>query len=328
MFCTSLSAQNSVVKSVLDTSSILIGDQTEVRLLVECDENANVLWPEIADTLRKEIEVVHKSNIDTAALDDGRKTYSQVLTITSFDSGYFAVPPFHFLIDVDGLNEELETMAHLLEVHTVAVDTTGSIKEIKPIRSIPVTFGEVFPWVLGGLAVLVIFVLLWSFFRRRRSNSPLPLLRKKPEIPAHRVALDELEKLKAAKLWQQGALKEYYSGITDILRIYLEKQFSLHAVELSSSEIIDQVVTHPVLKVFLPSIEELFSASDMVKFAKFVPLPEANDEIWDQANTFVLNSWAQVYESANNQQEPPQTDTAEEAAIQEPMILKEDNDVE
>ena len=327
-FCTSLSAQNSVVKSVLDTSSILIGDQTKVHLMVECDEKANVVWPQIGDTLRQEIEVIHKTNIDTTALANGRKSYSQALTITSFDSGYFAIPPFRFRIDVDGLNEEIETMAHLLEVHTVAVDTTGTIKEIKPIHSIPLTFGEVFPWALGGLALLAIIVLLWSFIRRRKSNSPLPLLRKKPEIPAHRAALDDLEKLKAAKLWQQGALKEYYSGITDILRVYLEKQFSLHAVELSSSEIIDQVVSHPILNGFLPSIEEMFSASDMVKFAKAVPLPEANDEIWRQANTFVLNSWTQVYDNTTNQEIPTQPNAVEDAITSESLTLKEDNDVE
>lgn len=280
------------VSSSLDTTSILVGGQTGLHLNVKCDADAKVIWPEIGDTLRAEIEVVRRSGIDTLITEQGLKEYRQELIITSFDSGYYAVPPFRFRIDIDGLDQELETMAHLLEVHTVTVDTTAAFRDIMPVATVPVTFREVFPWVLAGLTFIAAMVFLWIYLKRRklRKTTGLPIVRRKPDIPAHKAALDALDTLRAQKLWQQGKLKAYYSAITDILRVYLEGQFNIKAVEMTTTDILDQIKFHPLLKTYFYQTEALFSSSDMVKFAKSKPQPEDNDKIWQDAQKFVLDT--------------------------------------
>ena len=43
------------------------------------------------------------------------------------------------------------------------------------------------------------------------------------------------------KLWQQGEIKQYYSELTDILRIYIENRWDIQAMEMVSSEIIESL---------------------------------------------------------------------------------------
>ncbi|PLW95459.1 MAG: hypothetical protein C0593_14160 [Marinilabiliales bacterium] len=291
LFLPATFAQDISVKARLDTSSILIGEQTNLRLLVTAPVKAKISWPEINDTLISEIEVLRKSAIDTSFLEDNNVKYSQELRITSFDSGYYAVPPFHFLIDVDGLEREIETMAHLLEVHTVQVDTTQAFKDIMPIHDMPVTFMEVLPYTLGGLLAVAIVVLIFVLISRRKKKETPLLVRKKPVKPPHKQAIDALYDLKERKLWQKGALKDYYQGITDILRVYFERQFEVSAVELSTTEILEQILSDEVLCEYQKEIDSLFSESDLVKFAKSVPGPEENEAIWIQAKELIMETY-------------------------------------
>lgn len=280
-------SQNAKVKSRLDTTSILVGSQTNVRLSVECDENTKVLWPEIGDTLRIEIEVLEKSPVDTIALDNDRVSYKQVLKITSFDSGYYAVPPFRFVIDPDGIQQELETMAHLLEVHTIQVDTTQAFKDIAPIHEVPISFVEVVPWLLIGIAVVALIIFINILFKRRKSNEGQITVRRKPQIPPYKQALDDLDALKEKQLWQNGDLKGYYQGITDIFRFYLEQEFGVNAVEMTTSDILEQTAPHEHLNIFALQIHMLFTESDMVKFAKSKPGPDDHENIWSNAKQII-----------------------------------------
>ncbi len=89
-------AQEIRVNATLDTSMLMIGDQTILTLEAVVPPSCRVVWPEIADTLTRQIEVIRKSRIDTLEQDGlkGDRLLTQKLVITSFDSGYFAIPPF------------------------------------------------------------------------------------------------------------------------------------------------------------------------------------------------------------------------------------------
>ncbi len=287
----SVVAQDVSVKSWLDTTSILVGQQTSVWLNVDCNKNTSVLWPEVNDTLRAEIEVLRKSPVDTFNIDNDKVSYRQELIITSFDSGYYAVPPFRFVIDPDGIDKELETMAHLLEVHSVKVDTTKTFRDITPIHDMPVTFVEVLPWALLGIVAVALIVFLILFLKRRESGEGSIALIRKPTVPPHRIALDSLDDLKEKRLWQKGDLKNYYKGITDILRVYLEGQFNVSAVEMTTTDILEQASENSVLSGLCSQVNSLFTDSDLVKFAKFKPRVEENEQIWEDARQFILSSY-------------------------------------
>jgi hypothetical protein len=159
-----------------------------------------------------------------------------------------------------------------------------------PIHDMPVTFMEVLPYTLGGLLAAAVIVLAFILISRRKKKETPLLVRKRPVKPPHKQAIYALYDLKDRKLWQKGQLKDYYQGITDILRIYFERQFNVSAVELSTTEILEQIVSDEVLAKYKKEIESLFSESDLVKFAKSVPGPEENEAIWTQAKDLVMET--------------------------------------
>ena len=84
------------------------------------------------------MEVISKSKINTIIPDSSHPNIQQQIqdiTISSFDSGYYAIPPFQFVINGDTANPQL-TEAMMLQVNTVPVDTTKAFKDIKaPIQA-------------------------------------------------------------------------------------------------------------------------------------------------------------------------------------------------
>ena len=108
LFSFSSSAQEIKATAKLDSNSIRIGQQVKLQLSVlyrvDNGKQIKIQWPEITDTIRKEVEVVGQSKIDTLIPDKNnpfRFLQTKTLYITSFDSGYWAIPPFKFITNTD-----------------------------------------------------------------------------------------------------------------------------------------------------------------------------------------------------------------------------------
>ena len=308
-----LFSQNINVTATLDTNSILIGQQTKIKLKVEYKTDQGELkieFPKVADTIIKQIEVVNQSKIEKYIPDSSdmsRMMQEQTLIITSFDSGYYAIPPFRFIVNGDS-SKTAETEALLLSVNTVAVDTTQNIKDIKPPIEVPFSWKEYLPyvyWGLGGLAVLAGVILLVRYFLRKQKPKPLPEIII-PKIPAHVTALERLEKLKEEKLWQQGKLKQYHSELSDILRQYIEHRFYIHAMEQVTDEIMYSFRSADIPDEMKMKLRQVLFLSDLVKFAKELPLPNENEQSWMNAYEFVMATKKEetTTASANNEQQP------------------------
>src|ERR1051326_8121835 len=238
-------SQNLKATAELDTNAILIGQQTKLTLKVEYKTDQGEMkidFPKLNDTIIKQIEIVNQSKVEKFIPDSNdmsRLAQKQTLIITSFDSGYYAIPPFKFFLNGD-TTKPITTEALLLSVNTVAVDTTKNIKDIKPPIEVPFSWKEYLPYLyygLGALAILTGIFFLIRYYLKKRKKKPVPEIIV-PKIPAHIPALERLEKLKEEKLWQQGKLKEYHSEISEILRQYIEHRFFIPAMEQVSDEIV------------------------------------------------------------------------------------------
>ena len=93
--------------AMMDTNKIRIGEQSKIDLYVKyktTQKNLNIQWPVIGDTLRKEVEVVNVSKIDTTIPDKSKPDeiqQHQTIIVTSVDSGFWAIPPFTFIVNND-----------------------------------------------------------------------------------------------------------------------------------------------------------------------------------------------------------------------------------
>ena len=282
-------AQVGDAKATLDSNLITIGDQVKLEIKLTIPATSSVNWPSFADTLSSHIEIIDKSRIDTLAKDPAKVVLRQILKVTSFDSGYWYIPPipFHFQLKNDPTTYYAETKPVGIDVRIPKTDLKKDIKPIKPPLKAPITFMEILPWLLGVILLgLVIFVAVY-IIRRRRMSKPLLQLRSKPKLPPHVVALEALENLRLKKLWQAGKVKDYYTELTDIIRYYIEGRYSIQAMEMTSEEIMQGLKNHETGSEIRKILKDTLVLADLVKFAKAQPLPLENEQSLNQSIEFV-----------------------------------------
>lgn len=301
----------------LDTNEILIGDQINLNIFVSSPKENKIIWPEFSDTLTGDIEIIEKSKVDTS-LEDNENIYSQRLRLTVFDSGFYYIPPVKFSYKKEGDTSlyYFESDPIPLTVNTLKVDTSQVIKDIKSPLEAPLTFREIMPWILFAIALIAIAYFVVYYINRRKQKKPVFRIRPKPKIPPHRKALEDLEKLKSQKLWQNGKVKEYHSRLTEILRIYIEERFRVMAVEMTTNEIINGLKRAGVEKSLIEKINQILVLADFVKFAKFQPLPLEHDASYNNAVDFV-NATMQKKSDGNDVKE-------EKEIIEEDAVITSD----
>lgn len=292
IFCLQLSGQIITVNSGFDTDSIMIGDQVNYSINVESADDVMVHFPEYSDTITEQLEILKSSDIDTSWNED-RRILSRNYVVTSFDPGWNTVAPQPVIFDTGEYSDTTYTRALLLTVLAPAIDTTLAIKPIKPPVNTPVSFAEIFPWALLVLGIgLLIFLGIYLYRRYVQKKEHPELFQRKPLEPAHVIAFRDLDTLKGEKLPQNGRVKEYYTRLTEIIRVYITRQYNIHAMESTTAEILDafslQNTKEDELKLML---ENLLMLADLVKFAKEDPLMEENERHFANANYFVENTY-------------------------------------
>lgn len=257
--------QRVTAEARVDSSDYLVGDWITVH--VRLSHPAGVVFhPLVGDTLGG-FTVIRKEPL---AQRDGESSARYI--VSKYDSGTAVLPPIMFLYSLPGDTalESVATNPLPLTIHTVAVDTSAGIKDLKPPLSIPFTLAEILLYV--GMVVLaaVLAVLAYRYWKRRQQKVPgaVPL---PPPRPAHTIALEQLGLLREKKLWQQGLIKEYYSEVTEILRLYIENRYHVRALEQTTDEILEGVKMFPLPVDILESLGRMLRRADLVKFAKSVP---------------------------------------------------------
>ena len=97
---------------------------------------------------------------------------------------------------------------------------------------------------------------------------------------------ERMERIKQEKGSQGNDVKQYYTELTDALRVYMENRFGFNAMAMTSDEIIAHLSEQPD-KVWIDEIRTLFNMSDLVKFAKATPEAEQNEGAYTAAWDFV-----------------------------------------
>lgn len=282
-----LSAQASV-RAELSSTRIMIGDQVNLQIRVSQTGAAQVdidLQP-LADT--KGLEVVNES-APIRKEDPGMEYLEKNITITSFDSGEYVVPPLTVsLLQTGGQVVELHTNPIPLSVLTVPIVSDSiQLAPIKDIEREKFTFRDGLPYLLGAAGLAIIAFLIWWFFVKK----PAVAGKMAPVVirPPHEVALEKLDLLQKQQLWQQSKIKDYYSQLTYIAREYLEHRYRIPALENTTGEILQKIRTLPEIdQPLLDQLRRILTSSDMVKFAKAEPAATFHTEALEQTRQFII----------------------------------------
>ena len=319
LFAGAAMAQNHVsVNAEIDSCQRLIGEQARIKLKVGVDANKRALLPQFDKEIIEGVEIVEKLPNDTQILNDGKRLLiTEEYVVTSFDSALYAIPPFEVLVDGEPFySEELA-----LAVYMMPVDTTNLEQFFPPkdIWAVELTWDDY----KGSVGYSLLFILLaailaWVTIRYINNKPIIRIVKLKPKLPAHVVALNEMERIKSDGGWRAaGSSKEYYTAITDALREYMNERFAFNATEMTTAEIIDELLKIKD-KESLRDLRDILETADLVKFAKFNPPMNENDRNLLNAIEFVDNT---KLADSEIPQQPTEKKVVNERSVREKRLL-------
>ena len=274
-----------VVSASIDSTMLMLGDQTDLHLQVTHDATEQVQMPFFGETLQDGIEIVDRTSIDTVTLPDGRLQLTQNLTLTSFKDSLFSIEPIAVASGEDTF--WTESMA-LNVIQPFEVDSSLAITDIKDIEKAPIWWWGIIRWILLAVGLLLLIDLafwLWRWYEKHHQPAEETI---DPELlrPADEVALEKLDEIKAAKIWKDGKVKQYQTELTDVVREYIGRRFDVHSTEKTSDETLREMKLL-IDKELFARLKSMFQLADLVKFAKWHTTPDENEQALTTAYDFV-----------------------------------------
>ena len=251
--------------SVFQSKEQIIWGEPDTLTLVLKSATDAISWIEFKDTLLAEVEVLEYGKIDTGAFEGGWEL-QQNLIITSFDTGYFVIPPFRILVGGDSVFSN----PLLLRVEEGVAEIAPDLLPIADILEEPLSLWEKL-WGWGKYVLLIFIIVLIIWYVRYW------YLNKKSKIVDGGELIEktfkerfetELLSIEMDKDWEQGRLKVFYTRTSDLLRRYLEFRFQLKAMEQTTSEITAQLELTGIQQMDRERLVAALRMSDMVKFAR------------------------------------------------------------
>lgn len=296
-------AQKPLIDISIDSSAILIGEQTLIHLTVTTNRGQDVIIPIPTDTLMTGVEILAVLKPDSTIIENDKLVIKQDVLITSFDSALFLLPPFMVIDRTDTVYSEQVA----LKVSTFPVEISDPLQfnDIKANWLPPFVLADYYPIIFGILFVLLLICIIGYVVQRiRNKQSIMPFRKVEPKLPPHEQAIKDLNEIKQQKLWQQDRNKEYYTSVTDVLRKYISERFGINAMEMTSSEVLNILRTENDAKPVFTSLKQILELADFVKFAKMHPLPDENELSLTNAYLFVERTVIVPVVAETEEQEP------------------------
>lgn len=292
-----LSASNIFAqKAILEADEIIIGRQITLNLQIESKIGQKIIFPQFENEIIPGIEIIDKTGINKY---QQKGTIEQSFTITSFEDSTFFIPPFEFIVDKDTLltNSLKLRSFYIPDSATIAkIDTSQLLKivDIKSPKNTPLTLKEFWQrfgiYIIIAIIIIILGLISYKIYRRIKDNKPI-FSSPKPEIPADIWALEKLTELRGGNYLQENKIKEYYSELIQIIKIYIEKRYKIMAPEYTSTELIQTFKYNKIISKELQNdLKRILSFADYAKFAKAKHTINDNDKNLELAISFVENT--------------------------------------
>jgi hypothetical protein len=251
------------IQATVDKQKIVIGEPIHLKLDITIPDNVSFAWPGL-DSL-PHFDWLDKGKIDTT-VRPGERSYEQYLTLTSFDSGTWAIPRLPFLVG----NSKAYSDSIRISIGYTNIDSLKDFHDIKDIIDIPNPFARWIGWIIAAVTVLSVALVVWVI-RKKKLLKKLIAIRPTPRLSPYEEAIKQLEELERQHLPDTGAMKAYYSRMGEILRVYLLRRMDISSFAETSEELIGQLRKLRLPADIFDDLAEALRMSDFVKFAKYQP---------------------------------------------------------
>jgi len=290
--------------------SILVGDQLEYGFRMEGLEDGTILgFPSLAESSMELVSDWQTEVVARRSQGAGKPDLIDVeatIRVAAFEEGQYKLPPIIIgrvfpsgridTVFFDPMEFEVKTMpidTATFQPHPMKglVETPFTWEELMyTINEIWLSFIAMLPWLLLAKWIIV-FIIAGICIRQISQRRDLP---KKSVIrePAHIVALKKLDGYRSNALWVPEKQKDFYTGVTDVLREYISRKYGISAMEMTSAELFREMEkVEGLAERDLAEIKDLFHTADFVKFAKFVAPDEDNASAVPKAVRFVTETY-------------------------------------
>ncbi|HRO47920.1 BatD family protein [Agriterribacter sp.] len=259
------SAQSSsaTIKASVNRDHVLIGEPVELHIEVKTSPGRPVTkWFNLPDSFNH-LEVLSRSPMDSA-MEASVTTYRQSFTITGFDSGIWVIPAVKVTINKQTIR------ADSLPVTIVPVQLKDSTyHDIREIIDVPDEKTPWWYWVAGILSLAVLGILVWLWLKSRTAKPIASGVHSSTLSPLEE-AINSLRALEAEQLTNNEEWKKHYSILTGIFKVYIERRFSIPALQKTTDELL-LLLNGMLDKQMVSKTAEALRISDAVKFARYQP---------------------------------------------------------
>lgn len=275
--------------------TILIGDRFFIEVDVWKDQVQTVVFPSFRRAEVDEedpIEVIDEYPEDTVAQNGRRLHLRKRYEFTAYNEGVYSLGKARVLFADKNVVDTLVCQDSLrVHVATFQIDSTSHpIFDLKPQKTLKFKFGEItgyLGWAFVLLLVVALAIYLIDRYMARRGRRITDIFKPAPPVPPHIVAISALEQLHNQKLWQNNKHKQYYSALADILKTYIAGRYEVGAMEMTTDQLLDAVHDIEIPSKSRMDLVTILRDSDLVKFAKFTPEAEQNEDDYNKAFYFV-----------------------------------------
>jgi hypothetical protein len=198
-------------------------------------------------------------------------------TIAAYEIGAVTVPSLSIPI-TGGSEPEATTEPLTLTIEGVLKpeDKDKEIADLKPPASIPPDWRPLRRALFGLAALLAISGLAWWLWRRYAAKlaavaAPVDPFRK---MPPHVWVYEELQRLLARRLAEEGNIGLFYDELTRIVKQYLEGRYRIDLLERTTPEVAAALRIAGAPPEAGTLARTLLESGDMVKFARLSAGPE------------------------------------------------------
>lgn len=252
---------NSLVTAgfTVDNSTPLLGEPFFVTITVDAPDSTAILnWP----TFDPPMVVIEEGDVIESDQEAGLTQYTRTYEVVLWEVGEYLSPGVLLTFEYNNVLSSVAVSSFYVQVPAQIVNFEEAT--LRPAVA-PIYLPYISPWVYVG--IITGFVIGAMIIARVIQVSQRGMVKIVTASPAEK-AIAELEDLKEQKL----PAAAIYELVANNLRQYIEGQYEVEAVEMTTVEVIGALRQEKLFhKAHRRKLQSVLEQADLVKFARFQP---------------------------------------------------------
>jgi len=261
--------QSPTVKTTVDKTDILIGQQINYRVETSMPDNTYRLgWFSVPDSFGNFVPVI-REKIDST-YSNGNWNYSQQIIITSFDSGRQVIPSLPLSVSTLEGDSSFIVFTDSIPINVTysPADSTLPFHDIKNIIEVKKVF-QWWIWALIGAVAILLIVLIIYFIKKSKKKKDTIIFESK--VSPYDEAMELLDELQKENLIEKNEIKEYHIRLSEIFKRYLSRKTNTYQMHLTTDELLVELNEIDLSREKISAFANCLKMGNAVKFARYIP---------------------------------------------------------